>query len=139
MEGLSQCSVSSTEDIDVLLTEGMHNRTVGSTLMNQQSSRSHAIFRCADPSPTCQLQFAPPGRPAPSHHCLPVALAGAASITPSIHLVQTREEFAGDVVSAHVRKSRVALIDLAGSESAKVCNKPNPHFPTPQPSASYYV
>lgn len=36
--------VESEEEMDAVLNKGLHNRTVGSTLMNAESSRSHSIF-----------------------------------------------------------------------------------------------
>jgi kinesin family protein 3/17 len=36
--------VKSVEEIDAVLRQGHKNRSVGATLMNQGSSRSHAVF-----------------------------------------------------------------------------------------------
>lgn len=44
LEGEQQVPVSNIEEIQNLLQKGQHNRTVGSTNMNRESSRSHAIF-----------------------------------------------------------------------------------------------
>lgn len=44
VEGLSQLAVSSFKDIEVLMNEGNKSRTIASTNMNSESSRSHAVF-----------------------------------------------------------------------------------------------
>ena len=42
--GLKEVAVTSAEDVMRCLEQGSVNRTVGSTAMNNTSSRSHAIF-----------------------------------------------------------------------------------------------
>ena len=44
VEGLSKLIVKSFNDINVLIDEGNQSRTVASTNMNSESSRSHAVF-----------------------------------------------------------------------------------------------
>jgi len=44
VKGITQQSVSSAAETLNLLRKGALSRTTGSTLMNSQSSRSHAIF-----------------------------------------------------------------------------------------------
>uniref|UniRef100_A0A8D3BE35 Kinesin family member 13A n=1 Tax=Scophthalmus maximus TaxID=52904 RepID=A0A8D3BE35_SCOMX len=44
VDGLSQLAVTSFEDIEVLMSEGNKSRTVAATNMNEESSRSHAVF-----------------------------------------------------------------------------------------------
>ena len=44
VKGLSSITVDSYEDIGEILKSGRKNRSVGSTLMNADSSRSHSIF-----------------------------------------------------------------------------------------------
>ena len=44
MQGLTSTVVKSASEIDDVLQNGNKNRSVGSTLMNSQSSRSHSIF-----------------------------------------------------------------------------------------------
>ncbi|OTF71336.1 kinesin-like protein KIF13A-like protein, partial [Euroglyphus maynei] len=44
VDGLSTLAVSSFEEINSLMTEGNKSRTVASTNMNSESSRSHAVF-----------------------------------------------------------------------------------------------
>jgi kinesin family member 13 len=51
VEGLSQLLVISAQEIDDLITEGNKSRTIASTNMNSESSRSHAVF-------TIRLTFA---------------------------------------------------------------------------------
>jgi hypothetical protein len=51
MEGLSQLLVVSAQEIDDLIIEGNKSRTIASTNMNSESSRSHAVF-------TIKLTFA---------------------------------------------------------------------------------
>ncbi|CAM9319923.1 unnamed protein product, partial [Ectocarpus fasciculatus] len=41
---LTDVIVEKEEEMDAVLNKGLHNRTVGSTLMNAESSRSHSIF-----------------------------------------------------------------------------------------------
>ncbi len=45
VEDLTQLVVESAEDVAILLENGGRARTVGSTHMNEASSRSHAIFK----------------------------------------------------------------------------------------------
>jgi len=44
LEGEKQVAVTSLEDIIEIINKGQNNRTVASTNMNRESSRSHAIF-----------------------------------------------------------------------------------------------
>ncbi|XP_071054782.1 kinesin-like protein KIF13A isoform X3 [Onthophagus taurus] len=44
VDGLSQLAVTSFKDIETLMAEGNKSRTVASTNMNSESSRSHAVF-----------------------------------------------------------------------------------------------
>lgn len=44
VDGLKQLAVESFTDLERLMDEGNKSRTVGSTRMNQSSSRSHAVF-----------------------------------------------------------------------------------------------
>jgi hypothetical protein len=44
VEGLSQLLVVSAQEIDDLILEGNKSRTIASTNMNSESSRSHAVF-----------------------------------------------------------------------------------------------
>ena len=44
VEGLSKLMVKSFSDINILIDEGNQSRTVASTNMNSESSRSHAVF-----------------------------------------------------------------------------------------------
>ena len=44
MTNLTDVIVEKEEEMDAVLNKGLHNRTVGSTLMNAESSRSHSIF-----------------------------------------------------------------------------------------------
>lgn len=43
--GLAEEAVQNIEDVLLLMEKGQQNRTVGSTFMNADSSRSHAILR----------------------------------------------------------------------------------------------
>lgn len=45
MAGLREDIVSSPEHVLALLDEGEGNRHIGSTKMNERSSRSHTLFR----------------------------------------------------------------------------------------------
>ena len=44
VDGLSQLAVISYQEIDDLMIEGNKSRTVAATNMNNESSRSHAVF-----------------------------------------------------------------------------------------------
>uniref|UniRef100_A0A669PC22 Kinesin family member 13A n=1 Tax=Phasianus colchicus TaxID=9054 RepID=A0A669PC22_PHACC len=44
VDGLSQLAVTNFEDIESLMSEGNKSRTVAATNMNEESSRSHAVF-----------------------------------------------------------------------------------------------
>ncbi|XP_066435502.1 kinesin-like protein KIF13A isoform X2 [Eleutherodactylus coqui] len=44
VDGLSQLAVTKFEDIESLMSEGNKSRTVAATNMNEESSRSHAVF-----------------------------------------------------------------------------------------------
>ncbi|XP_047588588.1 kinesin-like protein KIF13A isoform X6 [Lutra lutra] len=44
VDGLSQLAVTSFEDVESLMSEGNKSRTVAATNMNEESSRSHAVF-----------------------------------------------------------------------------------------------
>jgi hypothetical protein len=44
VSNLTDFVVKTQEDMDAMLNRGLANRTVGSTLMNAESSRSHSIF-----------------------------------------------------------------------------------------------
>ncbi|XP_073534921.1 kinesin-like protein KIF13A isoform X5 [Phyllobates terribilis] len=44
VDGLSQLAVTTFEDIESLMSEGNKSRTVAATNMNEESSRSHAVF-----------------------------------------------------------------------------------------------
>ncbi|XP_069814062.1 kinesin-like protein KIF13A isoform X4 [Dendropsophus ebraccatus] len=44
VDGLSQLAVAKFEDIESLMSEGNKSRTVAATNMNEESSRSHAVF-----------------------------------------------------------------------------------------------
>ena len=44
MKDLTSFVVKSSQEIDQVMQAGKKNRSVGSTMMNQESSRSHSIF-----------------------------------------------------------------------------------------------
>ncbi|GCC36624.1 hypothetical protein chiPu_0015119 [Chiloscyllium punctatum] len=44
VDGLSKLAVTSYKDIESLMSEGNKSRTVAATNMNEESSRSHAVF-----------------------------------------------------------------------------------------------
>ena len=46
VSNLTDVVVEKEEEMDAVLNKGLHNRTVGATNMNAQSSRSHSIFTC---------------------------------------------------------------------------------------------
>lgn len=44
VRNLTDTFVNSVQDLELILDQGLQNRTIGSTLMNDASSRSHSIF-----------------------------------------------------------------------------------------------
>ncbi|WVZ66834.1 hypothetical protein U9M48_016001 [Paspalum notatum var. saurae] len=46
VENLRECYVSSVEDVMLLLLQGVANRKMAATNMNNESSRSHSVFTC---------------------------------------------------------------------------------------------
>ena len=53
IKGLANCEVKCEADLEAVMAKGNSNRTVGATLMNADSSRSHSIFcitvECSEP------------------------------------------------------------------------------------------
>jgi hypothetical protein len=90
VEGLTLRTVQSYDEIAVVLEEGQSQRQVAETLMNATSSRSHAVFTL---HLTQKMMI-----PIPKH------IAAASKRKPS------------NVSEIMIRKSKVNLIDLAGSE-----------------------
>ena len=60
VKDLTACVVNSVAEIDHVMQAGKKNRSVGSTLMNQNSSRSHSIF-------TIVIETSEPGADGESH------------------------------------------------------------------------
>ncbi|XP_069764421.1 kinesin-like protein KIF13A isoform X2 [Narcine bancroftii] len=56
VDGLSQLAVTCFEDIESLMSEGNKSRTVAATNMNEESSRSHAVFNIILTQTLCDLQ-----------------------------------------------------------------------------------
>ncbi|XP_060077900.1 kinesin-like protein KIF13B [Ylistrum balloti] len=56
VDGLSMLAVASFEDIDNLMSEGNKSRTVAATNMNNESSRSHAVFNIILTQTRCDKQ-----------------------------------------------------------------------------------
>ncbi|XP_021365352.1 kinesin-like protein KIF13B isoform X2 [Mizuhopecten yessoensis] len=56
VDGLSMLAVASFEDIDNLMNEGNKSRTVAATNMNNESSRSHAVFNIILTQTRCDTQ-----------------------------------------------------------------------------------
>ncbi|XP_055088134.1 kinesin-like protein KIF13B isoform X2 [Periophthalmus magnuspinnatus] len=55
VDGLSRLAVSSYKDIESLMSEGNKSRTVAATNMNEESSRSHAVFNIILTHTLCDL------------------------------------------------------------------------------------
>ncbi|OXB84523.1 UNVERIFIED_CONTAM: hypothetical protein H355_007999 [Colinus virginianus] len=88
VDGLSQLAVTNFEDIESLMSEGNKSRTVAATNMNEESSRSHAVFNIIVTQTLYDLQ---------SGVCISVGLIY-------------------DAVNSGEKVSKVSLVDLAGSE-----------------------
>ncbi|XP_069792215.1 kinesin-like protein KIF13B [Narcine bancroftii] len=56
VDGLSKLAVTSYKDIESLMSEGNKSRTVAATNMNEESSRSHAVFNIILTHTLCDLQ-----------------------------------------------------------------------------------
>ncbi|XP_063771146.1 kinesin-like protein KIF13B isoform X2 [Pseudophryne corroboree] len=61
VDGLSKLAVSSYRDIESLMSEGNKSRTVAATNMNEESSRSHAVFNIILTHTICDKQSATSG------------------------------------------------------------------------------
>lgn len=61
VKDLSTFVVKSVEEMDLLMETGNKNRSVGATLMNEQSSRSHSIF-------TITIESSEPGPDGEDHY-----------------------------------------------------------------------
>ncbi|XP_078261554.1 kinesin-like protein KIF13B isoform X1 [Rhinoraja longicauda] len=56
VDGLSKLAVTNYKDIESLMSEGNKSRTVAATNMNEESSRSHAVFNIILTHTLCDLQ-----------------------------------------------------------------------------------
>ncbi|XP_025046784.2 kinesin-like protein KIF13B isoform X3 [Pelodiscus sinensis] len=56
VDGLSKLAVASYKDIESLMSEGNKSRTVAATNMNEESSRSHAVFKIILTHTLCDVQ-----------------------------------------------------------------------------------
>ncbi|KAM4694601.1 kinesin-like protein KIF13B [Discoglossus pictus] len=56
VDGLSKLAVTSYKDIESLMSEGNKSRTVAATNMNEESSRSHAVFNIILTHTLCDVQ-----------------------------------------------------------------------------------
>ncbi|XP_037382433.1 kinesin-like protein KIF13B isoform X1 [Talpa occidentalis] len=56
VDGLSKLAVRSYKDIESLMSEGNKSRTVAATNMNEESSRSHAVFKITLTHTLCDVQ-----------------------------------------------------------------------------------
>ncbi|MGH0138193.1 UNVERIFIED_CONTAM: hypothetical protein FKN15_066744 [Acipenser sinensis] len=56
VDGLSRLAVACFKDIESLMSEGNKSRTVAATNMNEESSRSHAVFNIILTHTLCDLQ-----------------------------------------------------------------------------------
>uniref|UniRef100_A0A8C4WZB1 Kinesin motor domain-containing protein n=1 Tax=Eptatretus burgeri TaxID=7764 RepID=A0A8C4WZB1_EPTBU len=64
VDGLSQLAVASYQDIESLMLEGNKSRTIAATNMNEESSRSHAVFTIVLTQTLCDLQSGTSGEKA---------------------------------------------------------------------------
>ncbi|XP_053565509.1 kinesin-like protein KIF13B [Bombina bombina] len=61
VDGLSRLAVASYKDIESLMSEGNKSRTVAATNMNEESSRSHAVFNIILTHTLCDVKSATSG------------------------------------------------------------------------------
>ena len=102
VEGLTQISISSFVQFNEVVAEGMKQRNVASTLMNTQSSRSHAIFSIYLKQRLQQKQHGFSSSSAAGE-----AGAGGGSTKAELSVVIERN-------------SQICMVDLAGSERASL-------------------
>ncbi|KTF77872.1 hypothetical protein cypCar_00049130 [Cyprinus carpio] len=88
VDGLSQLAVMNFEDIESLMSEGNKSRTVAATNMNEESSRSHAVFSVIVTQTLYDLQS-----------------GVSAARLPLVFISNSGEKV-----------SKISLVDLAGSE-----------------------
>ncbi len=110
--GVSETIASTQDDLIGALEIGGALRTTGSTLMNEQSSRSHAIFTIS-----VEKARAPPSRRRCSAvHVLQTRVCSDVHVPYTCvrvpHVLQRRDDGSATVAKLH-------LVDLAGSERAK--------------------
>lgn len=65
VSGLKESVVTSPEQVLSIMEQGDAQRHVGETKMNEQSSRSHTIFKMVRPGSYYAAPLPPPGRPSP--------------------------------------------------------------------------
>ena len=109
MLGVREDSVHSREGMLQCLEAGSACRTTGSTLMNEQSSRSHSLFTVLAYHPSPRPNPSPPPNPSRNHNPNPHPTPN-----PNQVLVERRAAKAADTV-----RSKFHLVDLAGSERNK--------------------
>ena len=93
MQGLSKFAVKDFDTIHALMEEGGKARTVAATYMNNESSRSHAVFTIVGL----------------------VLFVRAQRVTVALQVL-TQSQFDRDTGKTGEKVSKVSLVDLAGSE-----------------------
>jgi hypothetical protein len=101
VDGLVMRAVRAYADVQSVLEEGHSKRQVAATLMNAESSRSHAVFTVFIQQ---QLEIQVPGKAAAAAAAAPLCEGGAEAPGVACEYMTV------------TRKSKVCLIDLAGSE-----------------------
>lgn len=104
--GANEQAVASAEEMMMALEQGSMGRTVGSTLMNAQSSRSHAIFTVIlEQSITVGMNSQP--------------MSGNEATEDGDTVVPDGPEASFATGEPEIRKCKFHFVDLAGSERAK--------------------
>ncbi|KAI2654232.1 Kinesin-like protein KIF13B [Labeo rohita] len=114
VDGLSRLAVESYKDIESLMSEGNKSRTVAATNMNEESSRSHAVFNIILTHTLKDLQsgLSPPSLPVSSQLAFT-----SLCLSSQLNLISDAQT-GGLCTTSGEKVSKLSLVDLAGSERA---------------------
>ncbi|CAO3613079.1 unnamed protein product [Cunninghamella echinulata] len=115
--GVKEMIVNSTEDVLMFLQQGTQNRATGATDMNEQSSRSHAVFSVS----LRQEKFVPTNQASTStsRATSPASPRVKARPHSTIGLRNINEDHANEDGEWVITSSKFHFVDLAGSERLK--------------------
>ncbi|RUP49764.1 hypothetical protein BC936DRAFT_141534, partial [Jimgerdemannia flammicorona] len=121
--GVREVNVGNTDDVLTYLEQGTANRAVGATDMNEQSSRSHAIFSVTLKQEKWVPSSSPTTSPASSRGS-PSPIPGSRGKRPGSAMSSHRQSMSGSSEDGEegewvVVNSKFHFVDLAGSERLK--------------------